>query len=412
MRILEDYRNYHILLWRKGCPIIHYEMLYLSFEMLDGDYDYVLCLKFDYPQSIFCPDGSTIAQSLEALFYKYPDAFVILTQRKNAPHNYLSIDENIYSFSCNFHHFKRMIKELDRSVLLADNLLFELLHYIGQARIGFNEIFVRQIPFESALEDSCRVVDVVIPHRGRITYLFNLLKFLRKIDKIKVFIGLDQPMPLRISTMISYYPEISFYSFEPDPVGPYVIRNRLADSGKSEFLFFQDSDDIPCADRFAKLSNYMALNEVQLCGSHEIRMDYYRRSVKAVRYPLDVKAALDIGPAYALLHPTSAIRREDFLSCGGLSEEKIFAIDSKFLYYCYFKLQKIHNIDEFLYIRRIHPKSLTTSPLICIGSDKRQYLINRWVVDFILIQQGLLKLEESCLTFECCRFNYKIQQHS
>jgi len=107
-----------------------------------------------------------------------------------------------------------------------------------------------------------------------------------------------------------------------------------------------------------------------------------------------MKTALKNGPAHALLHPSSAISRDIFYACQKLSEDRIFANDTKFLYYCYFKLDTIENIDEFLYFRRTRPGSLTTSASTGIGSAVRTELINRWLTDFTLVKRGLLKLED------------------
>lgn len=383
-------------------------MFFLSFEFLDDDYDYVLCLKFDFPDSIFFPDLAVLTKALQELFYQEKNAFIILTKRKEAPKYHIREDETVYSFSCSFHHFKKMVKNNSLATFSARNLLFELIVFIAQHKVSIDKILVRQIPFTTELYQIKRNIDVIIPHRGQIKYLANLLQYLQKIPKLNLFAGIDQPVVDEDLSILMQYQGVNFFLFKAEPLGPYVVRNQLINQGNSEFIFFQDSDDIPCADRFARLSNYMVEEDVQLCGSHEIRMDYFGRSVRAVRYPLDVMGALDHGPAYALLHPSSAIRRFDFYRCGKLSEEKRFAIDTKFLYYCYFKLNSIRNIDEFLYIKKIRSGSLTTSQEFGLGSAPRRSLLNQWLVDFILVQQGLLKLEESTLNFVKSKIKFKM----
>jgi hypothetical protein len=400
MRLIDDYSHYHIILWKKNGMITRYDMMFLSFEFLEQDYDYILCLKFDPPQDVFNPDMNDLTKSLEAIFYKDQNTFVILTQRKEAPLYKERNDEYIYSFGCNFHHFKKMIKQHSTVELYTGNLLYVLLDHIGNGKSNLDKIIVRQIPFETIEVprfDSC---DVVIPHRGEIAYLRNLMIFLNKVENINVFIGVDQFTDSQELEFRHKYHNASFYSFKPNPVGPYVIRNWLVSEGKAKYVFFQDSDDIPCADRFERLSAYMIKNGVPLCGSHEIRMDYFNKTVQAIRYPKNVITALKSSPAHALLHSSSAIERNMFYYCNTLSEDKIFANDTKFLYYCYFKLNKIENIDEFLYIRRSRFDSLTTSSVTFVGSPVRTHLINRWVVDFTLVKLGLLKLEHSCLNYK------------
>ncbi|CAM4016329.1 hypothetical protein SAMN06265348_101196 [Pedobacter westerhofensis] len=408
MRAIDDYTHYHFIVWKKNGQVMRYEMMYLSFEFLAQDFDYMLCLKFDPPLDVFYPDMKDLRKSLEAIYDFNPDTFVMLTQRKKPPVHQVSMDEYIYSFSCSFHHFRKMISRQSRKALLEGNLLFELLDDIGDS--GISSVLVRQLPIglvEAAVPTHS---DVVIPHRGAKSYLRTLLQFLKPIDNINVYVGADQHIARELSALRSAYPHFSYYVFSPNPVGPYVVRNWLADLGAADLIFFQDSDDIPCGDRFQRLSAYMRSHRIPLCGSHEIKMDYFNRTVQAVRYPKDVIAALKQGPAHALLHPSSAVARGVFYACNKLSEDRIFANDTKFLYYCYFKLETIENIDEFLYIRRSHPGSLTTSAGTSIGSAIRTELINRWVTDFTLIKRGLLKPENSCLNYAGPRRKFKVKK--
>jgi len=403
MRLFNDYSYYHFILWKRDGPLLHYHMMILNLESLKEEYDYLLCLKFDYPQALLNADINEIVRGLQAIFYDQPDTFVVLTLRKEAPLYQVSNDEFVYSFSCGFLHFRSMLLKIAPARLLGKNLLFEILNSLGNGGSRFNRIIVRQIPFGLSDHVVTHVCDVVIPHRGNVLHLHTLTRFLNRLKNLNVFIGIDQPVLGEDFIFGQNYKDVSFYSFKPNPVGPYVIRNWLINEGEAEFVFFQDSDDIPCADRFERLSAFMYENEIPLCGSHEIRLDYFKRTVQAVRYPLNVSAALQNGPVHALLHPSSAILRKEFFACNRLSDNRIFANDTKFLYYCYFKLAKISNIDEFLYIRRLRPGSLTTSPDTCIGSLERTYLINRWVLDFTLVKGNLLKLEDSCLNYEGTR---------
>lgn len=410
MRLVDDYRHYHFILWKKNEMIMRYDMMFLSFEFLDQDYDYILCLKFAPPLDVFNPDINKLTKSFEHILYNNQNTFIIITQKKEAPLYQVSNDEFIYSFSCNFQHFRKMIREQQQVNLFSENLLFELLDYIGHDNSCTNRIIVRQIPFGIEEIPNKYTCDVIIPHKGNFAHLRNLIGVLNNIKNINVFVGIDQPLTGHNLRFSDTNLNVCFYSFKPNPVGPYIIRNYLVDQGKSAIIAFQDSDDIPCADRFQRLSEHMTNHKIPLCGSHEIKMDYINRTIQAVRYPKNVNIALEKGPVHALLHPASAMLRETFYFCNRLSEDRIFANDSKFLYYCYFKISNIQNIDEFLYIRRSHPGSLTTSSNTCIGSPLRTYLKNRWVVDFTLVKLGLLKLEESCLNYEGYKCKFQVRK--
>lgn len=135
-----------------------------------------------------------------------------------------------------------------------------------------------------------------------------------------------------------------------------MIRNQLISLSESDLLFFQDSDDISCADRFEHIGHYMKENECQLCGSHEVKLNYFNRTVQAVRYPLDVMKALKKGSA------------------------------------------------------RIHANSLTIGPETHIGSPARNNLLSRLVTDFELVKIGILKLENSSLKYEAPGFNFEVKK--
>lgn len=156
----------------------------------------------------------------------------------------------------------------------------------------------------------------------------------------------------------------------------------------------------------------MKSSSCELCGSHELRIDYYTRTVRAVRFPIDVTEALKNAPWHPLLHPASAITRKAFYNCGTLSEERIFGNDTKFLLNSFFILKSIKKIDEFLYIRKIHPNSLTTPPDTMLGSPITRNLLHTWDYDFEQIKRGILQLDDSSLKFEGTRLIFNIYKLS
>jgi len=293
--------------------------------------------------------------------------------------------------------YKTLSKTINKTEILSTDLLFELLDQIAESHSPFKQILVRQIPFDLGLPSEMNQCDVIVPHRGDNKYLRTALKFLNRIDFTSIYVGIDQTITKDMNELISRYNDVNFYNFSPTPVGPYVIRNWLIDQGNHPLIFFQDSDDIPCGDRFSTLSAFMHLNNCQMSGSHELRMDYFKRKLQAVRFPEDVKAALSGDPYFPLLHPTACITRQAFYDCGKLSEERIFGNDTKFLLYSYFVLSSIRNVSEFLYIRKAHPGSLTTSPETMLGSAIRRNLNYQWNCDFQDIKDGLLKRGDSNL---------------
>ena len=308
-----------------------------------------------------------------------------------------SEDELVCSFGCRVVDFAALIATVNVPIVKSENLLFELLDSVISGKSAVSKILIREIPLSIDINIPSATGDLIIPHLGDLSYLKGLINFLPQLPQTQIMVGIDQEISNEMMRIRNSNPDIAFYNFEPHPVGPYVIRNRLIDQSHHHLIFFQDTDDIPCADRFDRLAHYMSENNCQFCGSYELRLDEYHREARAIRYPVNVVNALNAGPHHALLHPSSAITREAFHLAGKLSEERTFANDTKFLLRSYFLVYKIMNIDAFLYIRRKRPGSLTTAPETMLGSPARNELLHRWNYDFERIKRGMMRLEESSL---------------
>lgn len=408
MRLLNYYSFCHVVLWKKGGIIRYYDMYFLSFEFLDEDFDYIILLNFDSYNNLKNLNINDVIISLEKIYNAHKNTFILLTPRKAAPLYGMSVDEDVNSFSCSFDNFRKLIERFKEGLLPMKSLLFELVDQILIGDCQIERLLVRQIPIKSSEIINVAPCDVIIPHRGSNSHLNKLLFMLDKIKNLDVHIGMDQLISSEIYNLTNSYPKHNYYSFEPNPIGPYVIRNWLIDHCSHDYIIFQDSDDIPCSDRFEKLVDYVINTGCELCGSHEILLDYFERTVIAVRYPLNVKSSLDAWPNHSLLHPSSCMLRNSFYYCGRLSEERIFANDTKFLFYNYFRLNNILNIDEFLYFRRKRPNSLTTSGIKVSGYESRGLLLEQWVNDFNLVKSGEIKLEESSLCYKGPRHHFRV----
>jgi len=406
MNIFSNNENYQVILWRKDGFARYYEMHYLSFDFLEEDFDYILLLKFDFPIFLSDKDIMNLKKSLEVIYLEDLNIFTILTKRREAPLLNQSEDEFIYSFSCSFKNFKTTILNWDRNFFITNTFLFDFLDFIVSKEFVFNKILVRQIPFIQEKLTITSEYDVIIPHKGDWKYLRSALQFLKHLNTLKIYVGIDQEVDSDFILLKGDFNMAKYYNFDPNPAGPYIIRNYLIDHSKSELIFFQDSDDISCADRFLKLSQYIVGEGIELCGSHEVRIDYFDKSVRAHRFPLDVLYALGNGAIYPLLFPTCVMKRDAFYASGKLSEERIFGNDTKFLFNSFFILKRIMNVNEFLYIRRTHADSLTTSKETSIDSYARRKLLSSWYIDFEAIRNGNIKRAESNLIYVGPSVNY------
>jgi hypothetical protein len=344
---------------------------------------------------------SQIAESMPALWDEIPphaSVFVALVPRKPAPRVDSQYDPPIASFLCSASVFRAFLAlEID---CYPETLCFAVLRAIATGAIDVDRLLVRQIPFvkTSSRASLSGGVALMMPHRGDPVYLNASLKYLARAagTSLKVRVGLDETNCDPYASLPAFHPQVDFFSFGPAPVGPYVIRQELAERSPEPFLSLQDSDDLSTYDRFTTLAAALTESASDIVGSHELCLDEMRALVQPVRYPLDSNAALDLCPNHALLHATLLCRRDAFFQAGGLATDLIIASDTQFLLRAYFHT-RIRNVDEFLYIRRRHATSLTNAPETIYDHPLRRSLSAAWTRDFNAVKRGELSLAASTL---------------
>lgn len=342
-----------------------------------------------------------IDESLATLWEEIPageTAFIALVPREAAPRIDAHYCDPISSFLCSSAVFARFA-ELGINCW-ARTLCFAVLRAIAEGNIEVDRLLVRQIPFRQPRAYGQKTVPkaLVLPHRGGETYLRAALKYIGKSagNSLKVRVGLDVEDFAPYRGFPGEYPRVEFFHFKPAPVGPYVIRQELAERSPEPLLTLQDSDDLSCYDRFTVLSHALAETGCGIIGSHELCLDEIRALVQPVRFPLDCNSALAVCANHALLHATLMSHRDAFFNAGGLSTHLVIANDTQFLLRAYFST-RIRNVDEFLYMRRRHAASLTNSPETIYDNPLRRRLNSEWTGDFNAIKGGGLKMENSSL---------------
>ena len=237
---INDYTIYQIILWKKNGLIRRYQMYYMSLDFLIEDFDHIVFLKFDFPAFFLGLNISDLVKSLDLMYSHYTNPFIILTERGAASTSSVEAGEYVHSFSCSMAAFREVAANYSTIDLQADHLLFKFPDHILEGRYSFEQILIRQIPFMREEIAEGRNCDVVIPHKGNNLFLQNLLPHLNKINKLKIHIGLDQiTAGNEIASIQNKNPESAFYECEPNPVGPYVIRNWLIDNSSDELVFFR-----------------------------------------------------------------------------------------------------------------------------------------------------------------------------
>jgi hypothetical protein len=342
-----------------------------------------------------------IDESLPSLWGEIPGdktGFIALVPRGEAPTIDSSYGDPVTSFFCSSEVFGRYLAlGID---CWPETLCFAVLRAIARCEIDVDCLLVRQIPlFGRGTNGSpAKAKALLVPHRGDEAHLRAALAFAGKSaeNSLKIRVGLDVDDCGAYVSFPAEYPGVEFVRFSPAPVGPYVIRQYLAETSTEELLALQDSDDLSCYDRFGVQSRALAEMGCDIIGSHELCLDEIRGLAVPVRFPLDGSAALALCANHALLHGTLMTYRSVFFDLGGLSTDLIIANDTQFLLRAHFN-SSIRNVDEFLYIRRRHATSLTNSPETVFDNPLRRHLSAIWKQDFEAIKRGELQIQDSSL---------------
>ena len=300
-----------------------------------------------------------IRDSLGALWEEMPageSAFIALVPRRPSPRVDPDYGQPTPSFLCSADLFARFLRlGID---CWPKTLCFAVLRAIADGDVAADRLLVKQLPSIPPLRRHPKPPHaVILPHRGKESHLRAALDSSQVGRKWRDRARRPRrEEPSAYSAWSTEYPNVEFFHFDPAPVGPYVIRQELAERSPEPLLALQDSDDLSCHDRFTVLSDALLEWGCGIVGSHELCLDEMRCLVQPVRYPLDCSAALRISPNHALLHATLMTHRDTFFGAGGLSTHLMIANDTQFLLRAYFKTT-IRNVDEFLYIRRRHAAS-------------------------------------------------------
>jgi hypothetical protein len=289
------------------------------------------------------------------------------------------------SFCCSPEVFSDLLKTVPAEP--GERLCFSLLDAILNGRVAVQRLLVRQLPLDGSNTTPAVLQQnavVIIAHRGPKQFLISALRFVMAAacqPQVKVRVGLDLEDVSEYRDLSEIYPAVEFYGVDAAPVGPYVIRQSLIDRSSEHLIVFHDSDDISCHNRIARQAGEIAEKQVEVVGSHELRVDELAGTVEIYRFPLDASAALALPGSTEqndranepLLHPTATMVRSGFVRAGGFSTNRKIANDTQFMLRAYFSL-RMRNVDSFLYIRRRHAAALTVDKETALGTPLRHFL--------------------------------------
>lgn len=140
-------------------------------------------------------------------------------------------------------------------------------------------------------------------------------------------------------------------------VGHYRIKNTLLEMIESPWIALQDADDESHPERLARQLHLAGRSGAGLVGTGFRRVDAQGRELSRRRMPRLASLWMRLGKKFAVLHPTSLIRREVLVEMGGFDGTATVAADADFLlraaHVC-----RIRNVPRILYDYRQRPSSL------------------------------------------------------
>lgn len=355
-------------------------------------------------------DETTFTNKVNTLLECQPvNCLTLLVKYKDPPENGVRNDGEVKSFILNANR-----SEINKLKINSYSSCYEILKTISDSSSTNISVQVKQVngpPVKDVQRKDNYSASLVIPHRGDISYLrscINQIK-LSNIEKLDIWIGFDEHYSTEHKRLCTDFGNINWLKVSHHPLGPYVLRNEIISKSQSDYIVFQDSDDIPCLNRFTKIISHIENSNADLIGCHELRLDELAKHVLAVRFPIDVSAALEKKASHPQFHPTTAARRDAFDKAGLFTTVRTFGADTQFLLRAYFHL-KIKNLDDFLYIRRKRVNSLTTAPETKLESPERLRLDKLWKSDFELVKTGARLLKDSSLMPEQWSGNFTIEE--
>ena len=293
-------------------------------------------------------------------------------------------------------------KDLDTG--LCYHMTLKALNY----RNGVEQLLVHQVghpnPIVVQKSENASSAEVVIPHKGELEDLEDLRSSLwhlknQNISAEKISVCFDEFVSNHHFQLADENQEVRFFVNYPSGVGPYPSREKLSRSTEEDIIIYQDSDDVSTMDRISTLTSVLKDDNIDVLGSHELRVNKILKKIEAIRFPLDVINVENKVHRHPVFFPTTAIKKSAYLKTGGLSTIRKHSSDSQFFWKAHF-FTNIRNVDEFLYIRVKRENSLTTASNTALGTVVRKRLSAQWRIDYLKIINRNISLLESSLVDE------------
>jgi hypothetical protein len=299
--------------------------------------------------------------------------------------------------------FARLSYELVYAYLNSDNS-----NNLKVFQVGKNLSCVE--PVEKLYRKEFKDSAILIPHKGPLYMLRRCLRHLSDIKiptTVRIFFDDTSYKKIAVDEFNRVQAKVSLSFNRPLNSGPYLGRHFSILKTDKKYIFFQDSDDISLKSRYFRQISELKQRGLDMVGSHELRIDQFKKSIVLVRFPEDVNYAFSKRAHNPLFHPTSLITKSAYLKTGGFSTNLKFGYDLQLAMRANF-LIKMGNVDDFLYIRFRRQHSLTTSKKTEIGTSLRSFLWWRWRIEMRLVAENKLDLKKSSLWIQKHEFAFKM----
>jgi glycosyltransferase involved in cell wall biosynthesis len=203
------------------------------------------------------------------------------------------------------------------------------------------------------------LISIIIPTFNNVEFIDQTLQSILKKPHSKqyeILVGIDEcylTLQLIKPKIHTYPPNITFYFFKTN-VGPYLIKNSLVQIAKSEKILFFDSDDI-----FYPTAIPQIIKALEQCDLVRFLFNSF----------LGKKYLIEKPKIYA--QGVFGIRRKIFLDQNGFEPWRC-AADSDFMERTVQAKIRLGYIQSPLFMRRVHPTSLTQNAASNNSSDMRK----------------------------------------
>jgi len=207
---------------------------------------------------------------------------------------------------------------------------------------------------DKKIENKKTELSVVVPTFDNVEFLNSFLDSIHKAKKeyeIELLIGIDNCLKTKdfVKNNFNRFKEyVNFFFFEKS-VGPYVIRNSLAKFSNTNKILFVDSDDLVDQNLFTKVLDSLKTKDI-------VRFKFYNFTSENEIKNFDEK---NIHHFHSI--GQFGINKSKFIEFKGY-EDWLCSADSEFKMREEKKNLKTQLLNDVLYYRRRHDKSLTKKP--------------------------------------------------